>query len=757
MKKLFLLLLLVCGFAHAQIVNIPDANFKTALVNSNCVDINNDQYGDLDADANNNGEIELSEALAVQNLIVFGSNISSLEGIQSFANLVVLSAGNNQIASFDGTGLINLKSLRLYNNQLTGLDVSNLPLLENLQCFENNLNSLNVLGLTHLKLLDFNSCQLTNISLSGLSSLEDLRCYSNQLSALDLNGLIGLKHLYCMGNQLTTLDFTGLLNLQDVNCRDNQLNQLDFSGNPLFEDLSCANNSLYYINIKNGRTHWNPDNDWSFNPNLISVCIDESERSMIEWVISNSTAINVDSVISNYCSFVPGGNYNTITGNVIFDADNNGCDASDLPQPFIKMEIANPALLDATYTNMGGNYAFYTSYVPSLFYIVRPDIENASFFNFSPASATITFPDDNNNVATQNFCITANGVHPDLEIVVLPVIPARPGLNATYKIVFKNKGNQVMSQLYGVTFSFNQHLMNLISSSIPTSSQTPGTLTWDYSNLMPFESRSIDVVMHVNTPTDTNPVNAGDILQLTATVSPMLGDENVMDNTFQYSQTVVNSYDPNDKICLQGETESPTKIGDYLHYVINFENIGTDDAINVVVKDVIDTTKFDEKSLQILDSSHPVTAKISGNVAEFIFESINLTRGGHGNILLKVKTRDNLVVGDVVTNKADIFFDYNAPIQTNMAATRFESLGIVDTVVDNLISIYPNPTNDVIQVKSESTIQSIQLFDAQGRLLQTRISEKQSETIDLNSKASGVYFVKITTEKGGKIEKVIKK
>jgi hypothetical protein len=47
---------------------------------------------------------------------------------------------------------------------------------------------------------------------------------------------------------------------------------------------------------------------------------------------------------------------------------------------------------------------------------------------------------------TQNFCITANGVHPDLEIVIAPIIPARPGFSAEYQIVYKNKGNQVMSQ-----------------------------------------------------------------------------------------------------------------------------------------------------------------------------------------------------------------------------------------------------------------------------------------------------------------------
>ncbi len=59
--SIFLLLFFTVS-SHAQIVNIPDANFKNALVNTNCVDIDGDGIGDIDADTNNDGEIQVSEA-----------------------------------------------------------------------------------------------------------------------------------------------------------------------------------------------------------------------------------------------------------------------------------------------------------------------------------------------------------------------------------------------------------------------------------------------------------------------------------------------------------------------------------------------------------------------------------------------------------------------------------------------------------------------------------------------------------------------
>lgn len=758
MKKILFFLLFISGMAQAQIVNIPDANFKAALVSSNCVDTNNNSYADADADTNDNGEIEVSEALAVQRLIVFGSNISSLQGIQSFTNLISLSAGYNQITSFDGTGLNSLKTLWLYNNQLSALDVSNLPMLETLYCFDNNLVSLNVAGLANLKYLDFNSNQVTSVSLAGLVSLEDLRCYANQLTALSLVGLNNLRSLSCGMNQLTSLNFSGLLNLQGVSCWNNMLTDLDFSGNPSLVDLSCNDNDLHSVNIKNGINHWNTDNMWNNNPNLSYICIDEGDASVVDLIISQSNLPNT--VVSTYCSFTPGGDYNTITGNVIYDLANDDCDVTDLPQPFIKVKINDGTTEGASFVDLTGTYKFYTQ---TGNFTVTPDVENTSFFNFSPINTVINFPDNNNNVVTQNFCVTANGVHPDLEIVIAPVVPARPGFNAVYKIVYKNKGNQVLSQPYGINFFYNQNLLTFVSATQLPDSQNLGAMNWNYSNLMPFESRSIEVIMHINSPTDTNPVNSGDVLQLTASILPMAGDETTQDNLFQFNQTVVNACDPNDKYCLEGEVESPVKIGDYLHYIINFENIGTADAVNVVVKDVIDTAKFDEKSLQVLSSSHPVEAKISGNVAEFVFQNINLAHngngggGGHGNILLKIKTKANLAVGDVATNKADIFFDYNAPIETNLASTVFQSLSVNENVIDHSVAVYPNPTRDKVNIRSNNVIQSIQLFDVQGRVLFTRIAGEVTETIDLSSKAAGVYFMRITTTQGVKIEKILKK
>ncbi len=73
----------------------------------------------------------------------------------------------------------------------------------------------------------------------------------------------------------------------------------------------------------------------------------------------------------------------------------------------------------------------------------------------------------------------------------------------------------------------------------------------------------------------------------------------------------VDSYDPNDKTCLEGTTITPAMVGEYVHYVIRFENTGTYPAENIVVKDMIDLAKFDINTLIPIKGSHEFVTKIT--------------------------------------------------------------------------------------------------------------------------------------------------
>ena len=136
--------------------------------------------------------------------------------------------------------------------------------------------------------------------------------------------------------------------------------------------------------------------------------------------------------------------------------------------------------------------------------------------------------------------------------------------------------------------------------------------------------------------------------------------------------------------------------------------------------------------------------------------------GGQGGILLKVRTKSNLNDGSTVNARADVFFDYDniqfAPLvsTTQLVETTFQALSTTDNTIDKSIKVYPNPTSFDVNIEADSTIQNIQLFDVYGRLLQTVLQESLTSTIDLSQRATGIYFMKVTTNKGEKVEKIVK-
>ena len=759
------------------VVFIPDANFKTLLLNSSSnVGIATDtNFQPIVVDINQDNEIQFSEALLVHAIDIYDKNVSTIQGIEAFTNLVWFRCSKNNLTSVDLSSNINLDKLQIAENQLTSLDVSMLTNLVWLICNNNFLTSLNVLPLVNLEEFNCSYNQLTSIDVSTLSNIYTLDLSHNQLSTLNLNGSESVVQLNLQNNQLESLDLSNhsnaesaflnfnnfssidvspLQNLLSFGISDNQLTTLDLSQNPALVVVNCSNNNLESLFVKNGANEFSIVLD---NNPLNFICADEFQ---IEAIQNQLTSIgNSSCVVNSYCSFTPGGDYNTITGNIRLDNNNNGCDETDFSIPFFRLAVDYNAMTtnSSVFSNNNGVYNLYTD--TEGVYTLTPVIENPSYFTVSPEPGIAIIQEIDNSTTTLDFCITANGIHPDLEIVIAPVTPARPGFEAEYLIVYKNKGNQILSQQYGVNFFYNQNLMQLVSTSVLPSAQSPGGLQWDYANLMPFESRSIVVTMSINPPTDPeNPVNINDVLTFASVILPQEGDDIVQDNTFVYNQTVVGSYDPNDITCLQGDVVSPVEIGNYLHYIVRFENTGTAPAENIVVKVEIEPNQFDYNSLQVLATSNDASVRMNANVVEFIFQNIQLESGGHGNILLKMKTNGTLQTGDYVEKRANIYFDYNFPIETNEAVTLFQALSVVNPVLDNLISIYPNPVKDSvnISIKENSTIKTIELYDIQGRLLQTKLVNDVISEINLAERANGMYFIKINTDKGSKVEKLVK-
>ncbi len=341
--------------------------------------------------------------------------------------------------------------------------------------------------------------------------------------------------------------------------------------------------------------------------------------------------------------------------------------------------------------------------------------------------------------------------------MIRPISQVVPGADVTYEIVFKNKGNQPHSGQ--VAFDYNEVVFSFVSSSLPVVNLGTGILTLAYSNLLPFETRSFRVTLNLS-----NSVNTGDVLPFSISIDANgedLATQN--DNVFNYFQKVV-ATNPNRIECIQGDLLSNTEIGNYLHYAVNFENTGSQTAQNVVINTSFNPTKYDVNSIQVLNATSELVVNVTNENATMSLRKANVRGpGGQGGILLKVRSKSDLTSGSTVNTSAQVFFEYET-IQTapsvselELAKTTYQSLSTTENTFDETIIVYPNPAVSVVLIESKNNIQTVQLYDIYGRLLQTNLQDSTTSRIDFTQRCAGIYFVKITSDKGQKVEKIVKK
>ncbi|HEY0046330.1 MAG TPA: T9SS type A sorting domain-containing protein [Flavobacterium sp.] len=836
MTKLYIFsLLLFISFANAQVINFPDPLFEAKLLTTN----GTGQQGNVFAiDANGNGSIEESEALAVYDLTIGADDISDFSGIEYFSNLTALSIYDNPITAIDVSSLSNLITFRLHftnitsvilspsieelritgNELLTSFDPSDCPALKVLDCGYNALMSLDVTGNIDLEVLLSDQNDLSSLNVQGLTNLVQLNCNVNELTTLDVSTLTNLQELHCDQNQISQLNIANLPLLQSLRCSHNQISNLDIAGKAFLNDFRCSYNAIESLDFTGVNS--TPDTNFvfvidlrgnnlqtvdftvmgdtrilaecSFNPNLTMISIKNghlltdqfgiglpsslippplpeaglyiagtpnlqyvcTDEYNIPYVQAKIALNEYECVVNSYCTFVPGEAFYITQGTVRFDSEGDGCDNSDANMAGLQIAISDGTESRSYFTNATGNYMT-TAFAGS--HTISPVFENPEYFTVSPASIVVDFP-ATASPSTADFCISANGVHPDVEVVLLPLNVARPGFDSQYRLLYRNKGNQVQNGYVSVDFD---DLRTDFISAIPTATDNNGAITWLFESLMPFESREITFTLNINSPNDSVPVNLGDILTMTGNIISGADIFNE-DNTMTINQVVQNSLDPNDKTCLEGEVVLPTAVGEFVHYLIRFENEGTYAAENVVVKDIIDASTFDISTLLPLSSSHSFETRISsGNNVEFIFENINLPfdeGNNDGYVAFKIRTMPTLAVGDSFSNTASIYFDYNIPIVTNTATTTIAALGADDFNFGNYFTLYPVPTSKVLNIQMQSGIQvkSINIYNLLGQLVLEMPHAENIEVIDTSYLESGSYFIKIKTDKGSSSASFIK-
>jgi hypothetical protein len=152
------------------------------------------------------------------------------------------------------------------------------------------------------------------------------------------------------------------------------------------------------------------------------------------------------------------------------------------------------------------------------------------------------------------------------------------------------------------------------------------------------------------------------------------------------------------------------------------------------------------------------------NLVKFVFDDIQLIDSltnepeSHGYVIFEIDPKPNLPHGTLIDNKVDIYFDFNFPIETNIANTAFGVLSTTPFETEQNVKIYPNPSAGELNIEALSQIQNVTIYDIQGREVSSQNNSENTMNLklDVSNLSRGIYIIKIETSRGQMSQKLIK-
>lgn len=498
---------------------------------------------------------------------------------------------------------------------------------------------------------------------------------------------------------------------------------------------SCANGSIsatvtgglppYFYQWSNGSTTLNQT---GLGPGIYVL-----------YVYDSSGCSSADTVVLS-CG---GANIYSISGIAYYDVDNDSVlGVNDIP--LANQQIEKQASGQITYTDQNGNYIFGDTAGASI------TLTHLSTNGFSVSDGVLSHSINigPSNVSGLNFALGPDSMFHAVSASSNSALP-RCNTNAAFYTSVTNQGTYIDSG--SVTFHFDP-LMSYVNSS-PSGTVVGNSITFSFSNLMPFETRTFNSSFTLPGP--------GTILYTNTTAAFVDGSGNPLSvDTFYNAITVRCAYDPNDKSVTPEGVGANNRVDmdTELRYLIRFQNTGNDTAFSILVTDTI-SPGLNINSLYVIATSHVCwIEKIGGELMRFHFDDILLPDSNvnepasHGYIYFRIKGNPANADPTVVTNKANIYFDFNPPIVTNSTLTTFSSSTVGISEVDyneiGSINLLPHPMIEstlLLFDGNKDHAHLLELMDISGRNVAVNKTFKgTSYLLQRESLSSGTYLIKIT-------------
>lgn len=656
---------------------------------------------------------------ALSNFTCANNNLTNLPNLPP--NLTSFNCSYNDLDSLPSLPN-SLLSLKCDSNHLFTMP-SLPPFLEELYCSKNMLDTLPVLP-SSLEQLDISNNLFTSMPLIN-DSIYSITVSNNLISQIDTLPNIRLQILYCEGNLLTSVP-TLPATLNWLNCSNNPITELPKLPNSIM-GLDCLNNPMICLPILPDSLMWLHayGSNITCLPNIPQYSFFQSDIGYVTCTLGNENCVV----------------YPAISGSVYFDSNGNGI--KDFSETVIKDRTISIAQANwFGVSDFSGNY--HATVDTGNYSILIPLGINESLTTTLPTASFLNYAETDSG---NNFGIYIPQSVNDLAITVSATGEPFPGYSNQLNLIYSNQSGTTKFGTIELVMDSNYTYQ---SASIVPNFINGDTLIWQYNNLNPCETRTITVNLLFSSTAGFSDVHSF------ATIFPIVNDSTPIDNFYLLTESVANSYDPNMKTVNPTDDVNTTLISpnNYkLDYTIHFQNTGNAAAKKIVLKDTL-SSKLNLSSFKLLGHSHNCVTDVYNNILTITFDSINLPdssndfEGSQGWYAYSISTGNNLNNVDSISNSADIFFDFNLPIKTNQAITKFVNTTAIQVLdFESNWRLFPNPSGDFIWVQIDKPLSKksdLSILDVEGRVLFKELlpyGTTNYKITGIDRLRKGLYFV----------------
>ncbi len=326
--------------------------------------------------------------------------------------------------------------------------------------------------------------------------------------------------------------------------------------------------------------------------------------------------------------------------------------------------------------------------------------------------------------------------------------------------------NSALDQPVDITLAYDSDKQS-VRYTRPTTGQVstnPGTILFPAVNVPAFGCTFLRVELQSGTT-----VSIGDTLTYFGWTDSLttLNDANPVNNHDTTQTVVIAPFDPNVKLVEpsgRGDSNLIAATDTLLEYTIIFQNSGTDDALYVRLEDRL-LPELNASTFRPIGASHPYQVNLEDdNTLTVTFDDIRLPpmtedfEGSKGFFSFEIERAEGLPEGAEITNFADIFFDFNAPIRTPTSRLMLPRTQVVvitppvDTQqIFSELLLYPNPAKDffIVRAPTGDSVLTLMLTTVNGTTLPLEFvggnaaKGNQEFRIGEDHFPSGAYFARI--------------